>query len=253
MDGTAFTISPAFSGIAFWVIPGWRLRMNGVPSLLDDAYGARLRPIVYHQPKTLETGIDIGITSCDKAGLGGPRAGLMAGRPDLVTRVLARAAELGLEARPTLAVDVCHSLQNFDPRQLQQEVVLGQKIYHRLCRQYGAEAVRQTGLGATITEEDAWYLVRSLGMSQKPLPLVPAEVTAGIGMYWLLHHGMITVNALGQPGSRVSLRFKPKPQEVERFGGLSALVAAIDDGIHWVARHSASVADLRRLLFGTIG
>lgn len=27
-------------------------KRKGVPSLLDDAYGARLRPIVYHQPKT---------------------------------------------------------------------------------------------------------------------------------------------------------------------------------------------------------
>ena len=44
------------------------------------------------QAETLELGADYGITSCDKAGLGGPRAGLMVGRPDLVERAVAHAS-----------------------------------------------------------------------------------------------------------------------------------------------------------------
>lgn len=222
----------------------------GIVSFLDDAYGARLRPIIYGQPKTLATGIDIGITSCDKAGLGGPRAGLMAGRSDLMGRVMARAGELGLEARPPLALGVCTSLANFDPNQLRREVELGEKIYEQLGKRFGKERIKRTGLGATIPEEDAWELVQALRPGGEKLPLVPAEITAGIGIYWLERYGMITVNALGQPGARVSLRFKPDPREVERFGGICALIAAIEDGLNYIAEKAGSIAEMKQLILG---
>lgn len=221
-----------------------------IPTFLDDAYGARLRPLIYGQRKTLETGVDIGITSCDKAGLGGPRAGLMVGRPDLMDRVLAKAAELGLEARPALSLGVWASLAKFDPNGLRREVELGEKIYDQLSLRFGKDRVRRTGLGATIPEVEAWDLVRSLRPSDAPLPVVPAEITAGIGMYWLEHYGIITVNTLGQPGARVSLRFKPAPGEVERFGGISALIEAIDDGLHWIAEKAGSIQEMKQLILG---
>ena len=227
-----------------------RGKSKGIPTFLDDAYGARLRPIIYGQRKSLETGVDIAITSFDKAGLGGPRAGLMSGRPDLVDRVVARASELGLEARPALALGVYESLVMFDPDRLVQEVALGKKIYTQLTAQFGKDKVRQTGLGATIPEEDVWDLVRSLCQKDEPLPVVPAEITAGIGMYWLEHHGIITVNALGQPGARVSLRFKPDPGEIERFGGVSTLVKAVDDGLHWIAQRAGSLQGMKHLILG---
>jgi hypothetical protein len=61
---------------------------------------------------------------------------------------------------------------------------------------------------------------------------------------------MITVNALGQPGARVSLRFKPDPRELERFGGIPALVEAIDDGFHHIAEKAGSLAGMKRLILG---
>jgi L-seryl-tRNA(Ser) seleniumtransferase len=222
----------------------------GVTTFLDDAYGARLRPIIYGQPKTLETGVDIGITSCDKAGLGWPRAGLMAGTPDLIDRVITRAEELGLEARPPLALGVCTSLAKFDPNKLRCEVELGEKIYEQLSERFGKERVKRTGLGATIPEEDAWEIVQALRPGGEQLPFLPAEITAGIGIYWLEHYGMITVNALGQPGARVSLRFKPDPSEVERFGGISALIEAIDDGLRYIAEKAGSLTEMKQLILG---
>ncbi|MBW2148517.1 MAG: aminotransferase class I/II-fold pyridoxal phosphate-dependent enzyme [Deltaproteobacteria bacterium] len=227
-------------------------KARGIPTFLDDAYGARLRPLIYGQRKTLETGVEMGITSCDKAGLGGPRAGLMAGRPDLMDRVLAKAAELGLEARPALSLGVCASLAKFEPAGLRREVELGEKIYDQLSLRFGKDRVRRTGLGAAIPEEEAWDLVRSLRPSDAPLPVIPAEITAGVGMYWLEHYGIITVNALGQPGARVSLRFKPDPCEIERFGGISALVEAIDDGLRHIAEKSGSIAEMKQLILGEV-
>ncbi len=65
-------------------------KSKGIPVLLDDAYGTRLRPIIFGGLKTLETGADVGVTACDKAGMGGPRAGLMVGDADLVARIAAK-------------------------------------------------------------------------------------------------------------------------------------------------------------------
>ena len=115
----------------------------------------------------------------------------------------------------------------------------------------GLQELGELGLlGATIPEEDAWDLVRALRPNDETLPVVPAEITTGIGMYWLKHHGIITVNALGQPGARVSLRFKPDPDEIARFGGISAVVEAIDDGIQWIAERAGSVDDMKRVILG---
>ncbi len=61
---------------------------------------------------------------------------------------------------------------------------------------------------------------------------------------------MITVNALGQPGARVSLRFKPDPREIERFGGISALIEAVDDGLRYIVEKAGSVAEMKQLILG---
>ena len=225
-------------------------KSKGVPVLLDDAYGARLRPIIFGGLKTLETGVDVGVTACDKAGMGGPRAGLMVGRADLVTRIAAKSTELGLEARPPLALGVWTSLTEFDPDHLRSEVELGVEIYQRLCERYGAERVVCSALGASIPAEDVYEMVASASPSGGGLPIVPAEVTGGIGLYWLERHGIISTNALGGPGASIWLRFKPAPVEVERFGGIQALVEAVEAGLDYVARRAHSIPEMRRLILG---
>jgi L-seryl-tRNA(Ser) seleniumtransferase len=226
------------------------VKAKNIAVFLDDAYGARLRPIIYNQPKTLQTGVDIGVTACDKAGLGGPRAGLMVGRSDLVERIVTRAGELGLEARPPLALGVWASLSEFNPASLGREVEFGEILYDHLRERFESDKIIKSGLGASIPAEDVMDLVYSLsGVNEKPA-LVPAEITAGIGMYWLERYGIISVNALGQPGASIWLRFKPDPIEVERFGGVAALVEAIEHGLQFVAEKVVSVSAMRRLILG---
>ena len=50
-------------------------RRHDVPVLLDDAYGARMRPVLQNGPRSLELPVDLAISNSDKAGLQGPRAG----------------------------------------------------------------------------------------------------------------------------------------------------------------------------------
>ena len=222
---------------------------RGIPTFLDDAYGTRLRPILYGQPKTLETGADIGITSCDKAGLGGPRAGLIAGRTDLVDRINAKAGELGLEARAPIALGIYNSLRNFSPELLHREFEMGLQICDQLQRRYGDEKIKKAALGAVISEEDAMDIVNSISSSSEG-HCVPAEITAGIGMFLLEQYGIISVNALGQPGARVSLRFKPDPDEVRRFGGIPALIDVLDSAFKYIASKRNSMEAMRQLLQG---
>jgi L-seryl-tRNA(Ser) seleniumtransferase len=221
-----------------------------VPVFLDDAYGTRLRPIIYDQPKTLQTGADIGVTACDKAGLSGPRAGLMVGRADLIERVVTRAGELGLEARPPLSLGVWASLNKFDPANLRREVEFGQTFYDHLIERFGKDKIIKSGLGASIPAENVMELVQLLRDDNEKLSLVPAEITAGIGMYWLERYGIISVNALGQPGASIWLRFKSDPLEAERFGGAAVLLEAIDDALQFVADKAMSPSTMRRLILG---
>ncbi len=142
------------------------------------------------------------------------------------------------------------SLTQFDPDHLRGEVELGVEIYQRLSERFGPERVIRSALGASIPAEDVYELVRSASLNGGKLPVVPAEVTAGVGLYWLEHQGIISVNALGGPGASIWLRFKPAPIEVERFGGIPALVEAVEAGLDYVAQRAHSIPEMRRLILG---
>ena len=70
-----------------------------IPVFVDDASGARLRTIVYKQPRAMDIGADITITSTDKL-MGGPRGGLMSGKTDIMMQIKSKAHQFGLEAQP---------------------------------------------------------------------------------------------------------------------------------------------------------
>ena len=54
-----------------------------IPVMVDDASGARIRTVIYDQPRALDMGADLVVTSTDKL-MDGPRAGLMAGNSSLI-------------------------------------------------------------------------------------------------------------------------------------------------------------------------
>jgi L-seryl-tRNA(Ser) seleniumtransferase len=222
----------------------------GVPVMLDDAYGTRLRPIIYDGPMTMETGVNLGVTACDKAGMSGPRAGLMVGEKKFIEKVNTKAAELGLEARAPLAAGIWTSLKKFNSRELEDEVELGVRIYGRLSKTYGSSRVVKSGIGASLTAESVYDLVKEIRNDGLSLPVSSAEVTAAIGMHLLKKNGMITINALGQPGASTWLRFKPEPQVIKRMGGLDVLVDAIDDSIVHVSKIAHSLTKMKDLILG---
>ena len=155
-------------------------RDAGCPSLLDDAYGARIGPELLGQPRALELDADLAITSCDKAGLGGPRAGLMAGDPDLVAAALATGSDFGLEARGPIQLGVLRALQAFAPASLRADAEAGAGITAGLRTKFAQGRVRETVMGPTITEADVLSILRERGPVDPRL--VPVEATSLLGM-----------------------------------------------------------------------
>jgi L-seryl-tRNA(Ser) seleniumtransferase len=227
-----------------------RAHKADVPVLLDDAYGTRLRPIIYDQPMSLQTGANLAVTACDKAGMSGPRAGLMVGEKQYVELVNTKAAELGLEARSPLAAAVWASLKNFTPEELEEEVAFGSRVYENLEQKYGSEYVIKSAIGASLPAEHVYELVKEIRKDESEFPVCPAEITAAIGMHWLQKFGIISISALGQPGASIWLRFKPDPKVIARMGGLKTLIDAIDEGLHHVANIAHSVPKMKALILG---
>ncbi|WP_050604444.1 selenocysteine synthase [Ruegeria sp. 6PALISEP08] len=221
----------------------------GCVTFLDDAYGARFRPVLHGGGDSLSFGADLVITNADKAGLSGPRAGVFCGDPAVLIPVQAKASELGMEARAPVAVGAMRSLQGFAPDLLLQEAQDGQDLADALESALGVGRVSRSALGPKIDEQDAMDIVLGMADSEKT-DVVPAEVTAAIGMLMLRDKGIVTVNTHGQPGGRVSIRLKPTSGAVARVGGAMAVTDTLLSAMRQTANHLNDKAWFAATLFG---
>ncbi len=224
-------------------------KTGGAKVLLDEAYGARLRPVLHGGAESLALGGDLAITNTDKAGLTGPRAGVLAGDPSALVAVLAKASELGMEARAPIAAGALRALQAFEPETLREEARDGQALADALARRLGEAVVAHSDLGPMIDEQDVLALLLDRAGLERT-SLVPAETTAAAGMLLLRDRGVLTTNTHGQPGGRVSLRLKPTSGALARLGGPESLVGGLDAALDQVAAHLDDPAWFRDLLFG---
>lgn len=222
---------------------------QGAIVLLDEAYGARLRTVLHGGVPSLQLGADISITNCDKAGLAGPRAGIMVGRPHLVAAASAKASEVGAEARAPIAAGALRSLQSFDPQDLLTESVSGQEISDALEARLGA-IVERSDLGPMIHEDDVHALaLQRAGITETAL--VPAETTSALGAILLRDHGILTVNTHGQPGARVSLRLKPTLDALRRTGGPLKVASAVEQSLDVLAGQLNDTNAISTLILGS--
>ena len=88
-----------------------------VPVYMDDAAGARMRPLVYGQRRAIEMGADVVSTSCEKAAMHGPRASLIVGKGPLMMRIAAKANVLGTDARPSVVAAIVRALEEYSPEE----------------------------------------------------------------------------------------------------------------------------------------
>jgi L-seryl-tRNA(Ser) seleniumtransferase len=220
---------------------------RGAPVFVDDAGGARVGPAVLGQPRTLELGADAGATGLDKYGTSGPRLGLLAGRADLVSRIRARAIELGLEARPMLFPAVVRSLEQYRPERVRELVRTTEEVGAALEERLGAWVVRTPV--AVRLEGEALLVegMRRAGLEEAPV--VPVEATAALAMVLLRDHGILSVHFAAVPPGTAALlvKFVP-PETLARFGGADAFAKAVDSSLDEVARLLTRPAELRDVL-----
>lgn len=224
-------------------------RAAGAVTFLDEAYGARVRPILHGGVRSAELGADFAITNADKAGLSGPRAGVLCGAAEPVIATLAKASELGQEARAPIAAGAMRSLERFDPQDLLDEARDGGRIADALEPRWGVGVVNRSDLGPMLGEEDV--LARVLEQAGRTrASLAPSEATALVGMLLLERRGVLTVNTHGAPGGRVSIRLKPVAGALGRVGGADSLADALDDAVAAVAARIDDRAWIEATLFG---
>ncbi|MGI9625588.1 MAG: aminotransferase class I/II-fold pyridoxal phosphate-dependent enzyme [Longimicrobiales bacterium] len=224
-------------------------REAGRVSLVDDAYGARVRTVLFGQRSALAAGADLAITSNQKAGLTGPRAGLLVGNQALVRKALSVATSFGQEARGPIALGVLRSLQRYTPERLLADVETGKALFEAFAAAFGSNRVSPSPLGPIIEQDDVLsILVQMAGADAPSVPLVPAEASAAVCMLLLEQSGILTANVAGAPGSRASLRLKGSAEDVRRIGGVGAVVEALDHALDGAANMIDDVDRVRTLL-----
>jgi L-seryl-tRNA(Ser) seleniumtransferase len=219
-------------------------RDREVVIVADDAGGARVGPACLGQPRTLELGVDVGVTGLDKYGVTGPRLGLVAGRAELVHAIRARATELGLEARPMLLPAALGSLERYLPERVRELVRTTQELGDALELELGS-VVTRTPFALKLRGESIRAAAGAEGIA-------PVEATAAVAMQLLRDHGLLTVHfAAVPPGTPdLLLKFVP-PETLAELGGAEALVTAIASSFERAVETLRSADSVHTLLYGS--
>lgn len=172
-----------------------------IPVLVDDASGARLRPVIFNQPSAMELGADLVVTSTDKL-MNGPRGGLMSGKQHLIDKIKSKAHQFGLEAQPPLVAGMVRGLENFNPENLLESLEKKQKLIKSLNYKLGG--FEETPTGVMITPEALGIEIGNHGIKT---PLSDSDISFVWSMILLKKYGILTIPAVGMPGASPTIRF----------------------------------------------
>lgn len=183
---------------------------GNVPVMVDDASGARLRTIVYKQPRAIDMGADLVITSTDKL-MDGPRGGLMSGEAELVDLIKTKAHQFGLEAQPPLIAGMVGALEKFKPDRILESRFKKQEVYQALQEYF---CVEETPTGVMLLPESVIKELNGKGMDTSLKEDVAATVLA---MIFLREYSIITIPAVGMPGASPTIRIDMASKDAERL------------------------------------
>jgi len=177
--------------------------------VLDDAHMAA-RVALYPEPPGLaiEPPPDVTVWSLDKH-LGGPRAGFVAGRRDLIQRIKARALALGLEAQLGQYIAGFHAVEAFDPKPIRAAHAMAERVLNALNNAMEGRGY-MAGAGLAVSGED--FLEIALARAGRDrTPLVPIEALAFACLTLLERYGAVTIPAVGMPGAACTFRLMMYP------------------------------------------
>ena len=171
---------------------------KGIPVMVDDASGARLRTVVFNQPRACDLGADIAITSTDKL-MPGPRGGLMAGRKDLIDEIKVKVNQFGLEAQPPLVLAMLNGIKNFNGDNLVKSFERKDEFFDMLNEKFSN--FEKTPNGVLISPEG---LADEINIDHN---LSDDDLAFVLSFILLKDHGIITIPAVGMPGASATIRF----------------------------------------------
>ena len=171
---------------------------KGIPVMVDDASGARLRTVVFNQPRACDLGADIAITSTDKL-MPGPRGGLMAGRKDLIDEIKVKVNQFGLEAQPPAVLAMLNGIKNFNGDNLVKSFERKDEFFDILNEKFGN--FEKTPNGVLISPEG---LADEINIDHN---LSDDDLAFVLSFILLKDHGIITIPAVGMPGASATIRF----------------------------------------------
>ncbi|BDZ71774.1 hypothetical protein GCM10025861_22910 [Methanobacterium petrolearium] len=190
--------------------------------LVDDASGARLRTVVYNQPKAMDMGADLVVTSTDKL-MDGPRAGLMAGKVQLIGLIKDKAHQFGLEAQPPIIAGMVRALQIFNPERILDSLDRRDKLHQLLMGV--VKGTEKTPTGIMISPDT---LLKEVTDPQNDMNISEREIGTLMSMILLKEHHILTIPAVGMPGVSSTIRLDLASHDAERLDDTQICQAITD-------------------------
>ncbi|MBR5503098.1 MAG: TIGR03576 family pyridoxal phosphate-dependent enzyme [Methanobrevibacter sp.] len=215
---------------------------KGIPVLVDDASGARLRTAVFNQKRACDLGADLVVTSTDKL-MPGPRGGLMAGRKDLIDQVKVKANQFGLEAQPPLILAMVNGIKNYSEDNLVNAISRKDDFFDLLNEKY--EMFEKTPTGVMVSEDSLKNQLDDLNIETE---LSEKDCCFIWAMVLLKEEGIITIPAVGMPGASDTIRFDLSTQDVIDMD-LEELYEKIDSSFEEFLDLTQDVEKSRELVF----
>ncbi len=197
-------------------------KSKNIPVFVDDASGARIRRAVYNQPRAIDMGADLSVTSTDKL-MEGPRGGLMAGSTDLIDRIKLVVNQYGLEAQAPLVVGMIKGLEKYSPDRIKKSVEEKDELYEMLIKKGLNPLKTPTGFMFKEDEIKKELEKRNLNLD------VDTDVIASVySMLLLENYNIITIPAVGMPGASKTVRIDWSAKDSDKLS-MEELVNAFVD------------------------
>lgn len=181
---------------------------RNIPVMVDDASGARLRTVIFNQPRACDLGADIAITSTDKL-MPGPRGGLMAGREDLIDEIKVKVNQFGLEAQPPAVLAMVNGIKNFNEDNLINSFEHKEQLFELLNKNFNN--FQKTPTGVMISPND---LAKEINVEHN---LSDNDLAFVFSFILLRDCGIITIPPVSMPGASATIRFDLSTSDAFRF------------------------------------
>nr|WP_295164616.1 TIGR03576 family pyridoxal phosphate-dependent enzyme [uncultured Methanosphaera sp.] len=193
-----------------------------VPVFVDDASGARIRCAVYDQPRAIDLGADLSVTSTDKL-MEGPRGGLMAGSEKLIDEIKLVVNQYGLEAQAPLVVAMIKGIEKYSPDRIREAFKQKDELNEMLISRNLNPLKTPTGF--MFKEDEIKAELEKRGATVD----VDADVITSVySMILLENYNIITIPSVGMPGASKTVRIDWSAKDSDKLT-MDEMVNAIDD------------------------